>query len=343
MAFNQTSAPHIPARISVQKVMMWVLVALLPAICAHVYYFGFGILAQVLLASFWAYVFEFMGLKLRQQPLQPYLSDMSALVTAVLFALCISPVSPWWLSCVGMFFAIIVAKHLYGGIGHNVFNPAMVGFAVVLIAFPQAMSTWLAPNAIAVESLSINEVLYRVLQGKFSLEVNYDSITAATPLTEIQIGLQRGYALSEVRQSALFGDFGGIGWEWIGNWLLLGGFLLLYKRIISWHVPVAVVCGTIVFSLLFYGYDADRFLSPMQHVFSGGLILGAFFIATDPVSGCSSGKGKFIFGLGVALITLIIREFAAFADGVAFSVLLMNMTAPLIDRLTIPKPYGKKS
>jgi len=342
MKFNTTSAPHMPAPISVQKVMLWVWIALVPAIFAHMFYFGVGLVIQLVLAIAFAYLFEIISLKLRGLPLQPFVYDLSAMVTAILFALCVSPIAPWWISCVGMFFAIAVAKHLYGGIGHNVFNPAMVGFAVVLVAFPQPMSAWLAPMEIALHDLSLMDYLNVVFLQRFPENIGYDSITSATPLIAVQTGLQQGFALSEVRSDVLFGDFGGLGWEWIGNWLFLGGVLLMYKRIITWHVPAAVLMTTIAFSLPFYWYDADRFLSPLQHIFSGGLMLGAFFIATDPVSGCSSNRGKLIFGAGIAIITVLIRDFGAFPDGVAFAVLLMNMAAPLIDRLTIPKPYGQK-
>ena len=140
----------------------------------------------------------------------------------------------------------------------------------------------------------------------------------------------------------LFGDFGGLGWEWIANMYFIGGVFLVYKRIITWRIPAAVLLTTIAFSLPFNLYDADHFIGPLQHIFSGGLMLAAFFIATDPTSGCSSHKGQLIFGAGVAIMTILVREFGNYPDGVAFGVLLMNMAAPLIDRLTIPKPFGAK-
>ncbi|MCB1584073.1 MAG: RnfABCDGE type electron transport complex subunit D [Xanthomonadales bacterium] len=343
--FNTTSAPHIPSRISVQKVMLWVCLALLPAILAHVFYFGLGIVLQMILATTSAYLFEWWCLKWRKQPLKPFITDLSALVTAWLFVLCISPIAPWYVSVVGMFFAIVVAKHLYGGLGNNIFNPAMVGFAVILIAFPQSMSLWLPPSELiglsqTVEPLSFSELLNWIFSGHQQTQV--DAVTAATPLAAIQTGLQQNYSLSEITAQTIFGDFGGMGWEWIANWLFIGGLVLLYKRIITWHVPVALLVTTLVFSTPFYLFNNDVFMSPLQHIFSGGIMLAAFFIATDPTSGCSSNRGKLIFAAGVAILTVLIRNFGSFPDGVAFAILLMNMSAPLIDRLTIPAPYGKK-
>ncbi|WP_154222240.1 RnfABCDGE type electron transport complex subunit D [Marinicella rhabdoformis] len=339
-----SSAPHQRAKVSVQKVMAWVLIALLPATVAHVVYFGVGLLVQIVIATSAGMLFEFLCLRKRYATnthrIKPFLSDLSVPVTAVLFALCISPIAPWYVAVVGMFFAIVVAKHLYGGLGHNIFNPAMVGFAVILISFPQSMALWLSPWGMDQASLSVTEILSWVFRGHDGATV--DAVTAATPLSALQTGQQQGLAYSEVVTQKIFGDFGGLGWEWVANWLFIGGLVLLYKKIITWHVPVTLLVVTCVFSYLFYAYDSDTFMSPMQHVFSGGLMLAAFFIATDPTSGCSSMKGKLIFAAGVAILTVLIRQFGSFPDGVAFAVLLMNMAAPLIDQLTIPQAYGHK-
>jgi len=339
--YNTSSAPHIPSRISVQKVMLWVCLALLPATLAHWFYFGPGIFIQMVLAVSAAYLFEWWCLTWRKQPIKPFITDLSALVTAWLFALSISPIAPWYVAVVGMFFAIVVAKHLYGGLGHNIFNPAMVGFAAILIAFPQSMALWLPPSDLldTVNSNHFMAVFKLIFIGHDTQVI--DAITAATPLSAIQTGLQQSYSLSEITEQAIFGQFGGLGWEWIANWIFIGGVFLLYKRIITWHVPAAVLLTTIAFSTPFYLFNGDVFMSPQQHVFSGGVMLAAFFIATDPTSGCSSNRGKIIFGAGVAILTVLIRNFGSFPDGIAFAVLLMNMSAPLIDRLTIPLPYGK--
>ncbi len=339
--FNTQTAPHIPNKNSVTRVMVQVMLALIPAIIAYVFYFGIGILIQIILSIVFALIFEALSLKLLNKPIQLFLKDGTAFVTALLFALCISPVAPWWISLIGMFFAIVVAKHIYGGLGQNIFNPAMVGFAVVLISFPQAMSIWLAPNSLVDTNLSIFETFRVIFLSE--LPNAYDTMTQATPLDTIKTGLSQGMAISEVKASALFGDFGGLGWEWIANLYFIGGIYLIYKRIITWRVPVAVILTTLIFSLPFYIYDAGKFLSPLAHLFSGGVMLAAFFIATDPTSGCSSHKGQIYFGAGVAIMMVLVREFGNFPDGVAFGILLMNMSAPLIDKLTIPKAFGSKS
>ncbi len=344
--FNTSSAPHIPSRISVRSVMLWVCLTLLPATFAHLYFFGPGILIQLFLAVSSGYLFEWWCLKWRKQPVKPFITDLSILVTAWLFVLCISPIAPWYVAVVGMFFATVVAKHLYGGLGHNIFNPAMVAFAVILIAFPQSMSLWLPPGGFmtAAQSTSQNLDFMELIQWIFSgyASAQVDAVTAATPLSAIQTGLQQNNSLSEIIENPIFGNFGGLGWEWIANWIFIGGAVLMYKRIITWHIPAAVIMTTVAASTPFYLFNNDLFMSPQQHIFSGGIMLAAFFIATDPTSGCSSFKGKIIFGAGVAILTVLIRNFGSFPDGVAFAVLLMNMSAPLIDRLTIPNPYGKK-
>ncbi|MCX7544060.1 RnfABCDGE type electron transport complex subunit D [Marinicella gelatinilytica] len=343
---NTSGSPHIPARFSVTKVMGWVLIALIPAIFALLFYFGIGLIVQITLATLAGYLFEWWSLTWRHQPLKPFLTDLTVPVTAVLFALCLSPIAPWYVAVVGMFFAIVVAKHLYGGLGNNIFNPAMVAFATILVAFPQSMSLWLPPTGLTqfgeLQTIDWKHTLSIIFVGIQNSDLAVDAVTAATPLTALKTGLQQGFSQSEIVQGMVFGDFGGLGWEWIANWLFLGGLVLLYKRIITWHVPAAVLMTTVAISTPFYLFNADIYMSPQQHIFSGGIMLAAFFIATDPTSGCSSHRGKLIFGAGVAILTVLIRNFGAYPDGVAFAVLLMNLSAPLIDRLTIPKPYGKK-
>ena len=336
---NTESAPHIPHTTTVAKVMLTVWLALIPAMIAHVYFFGSGIIIQLTLSIVFALFFEAISLKLLNKPL--FLKDYSAFVTGILFALCISPIAPWWISFIGLFFAIVVAKHLFGGLGQNIFNPAMLGFAVVLISFPQAMSSWIPPHSISPYALSFSENLQAIFFNQFPTKVDFDTLTQATPLDLIKTGINQGLSQSEINSSVLFGDFGGLGWEWIANLYFLGGIFLIYKRIITWRVPAAVLLTTIAFSLPFNMADADHYIGSLQHIFSGGLMLGAFFIATDPTTGCSSHKGQLIFGAGVAIMTVLIREFGNFPDGVAFAVLLMNMSAPLIDRLTIPKAFGQ--
>ena len=340
-SFETGGAPHFPPHSTVARVMLQVIAALVPAIAAHAWFFGPGILVQIALATGFAVGFEALMLKIRKKSRQLFLGDFSAVLTAILFALCIPPLAPWWIALVGMLFAIVVAKHLYGGLGHNMFNPAMVGYVVVLISFPQAMTAWLPPSSIAPNSLDLGDVLIAIFSSQLPVGLNWDAITEATPLDAIRTSVASGKIIFEARQSPVFGDFGGLGWEWIANWCALGGLWLLWRRIISWHVPVTMIGSVLLLGLVTYLADPGSNPAPLQHVFSGALLIGAFFIATDPVTGCASNRGKLIFGAGVGVITLVIRRWGGYPDGVAFAVLLMNMAAPLIDRYTRPRIFGQ--
>ena len=341
VGFSSGGAPHMPPQTTVAGVMQQVVYALLPGIAAHAWYFGPGILIQIVLAIIFALTFEAIMLRLRNQPLKLFLGDYSAVVTAVLFALCIPPLAPWWISLIAMLFAIVVAKHLYGGLGNNVFNPAMVGYVVVLISFPQVMTQWLSPREIAGVAPGFITSLTAILTGAVQAPATWDAITQATPLDTLKTGLGTGLTVTEIRNAPIFGDFGGLGWEWIANWYLAGGLYLLYRRIISWQVPVALIGTVLLLSFPVYLVDPANNPVPLQHVFSGALMLAAFFIATDPVSGCTSALGRIWFGAGVGVITLVIRKWGGYPDGIAFGVLIMNMAAPLIDRYTKPRVYGK--
>lgn len=339
--FDTGGAPHFPPHSTVAGVMRQVLFALIPGIAAYCWFFGPGILVQILLSVTFAVGFEYVMLKVRNQPLKLFLGDWSAVVTAVLFALCLPPLAPWWISLTGMLFAIVLAKHLYGGLGQNPFNPAMVGYVVVLISFPQVMALWLPPTSIASHSFSLFEVLGTIFTGSLPAHLAWDTLSQATPLDAIRASLAAGRMVSEARQSAVFGDFGGLGWEWVANFYALGGLWLIWRRIISWHVPVTMIGSVVVLGLVSYLADPGSNPAPLQHVFSGALVLGAFFIATDPVSGCTSTRGRLVFGAGVGILTLVIRRWGGYPDGVAFAVLLMNMAAPLIDRYTRPRVFGR--
>jgi len=340
-SFETGGAPHFPPHSTVSRVMLEVIAALVPAIAAYTWFFGPGILVQITLAICFAVGFEALMLKIRKKPMQLFLGDYSAVLTAVLFALCIPPLAPWWIALIGMLFAIVVAKHLYGGLGHNMFNPAMVGYVVVLISFPQAMTAWLPPSSIAPNSLELGDVLITIFSGQLPGDLTWDAISEATPLDSIRTSVVSGKIISEARQSPIFGDFGGLGWEWIANWCALGGLWLVWRRIISWHVPVTMIGSVLLLGLMTYLADPGSNPAPLQHLFSGALLIGAFFIATDPVSGCASSRGRLIFGAGAGVITLVIRRWGGYPDGVAFAVLLMNMAVPLIDRYTRPRIFGQ--
>lgn len=338
--FKTGGAPHFPPHSTVARVMLQVVYALLPAVLAHAWFFGPGIFVQIVLACGFALGFEAAMLALRGKSLGLYLGDFSAVVTALLFALCVPPLAPWWIAATGMFFAIVVAKHLYGGLGHNLFNPAMAGYVVTLICFPVGMTSWLLPTEIATWQPGLGDVLWSIATGQAPGALTWDAVSGATPLDTIRTGVATGQMISEVREAPIFGDFGGLGWEWIANWYALGGLWLLWRRVISWQVPVAMIGTVLLLGTVAWLTDPGSNPAPLQHVFSGALIIGAFFIATDPVSGCASPRGRLVFGAGVGIVTLVIRRWGGYPDGVAFAVLLMNMAAPLIDRYTRPRIFG---
>jgi electron transport complex protein RnfD len=222
-----------------------------------------------------------------------------------------------------------------------VFNPAMAGYVVCLVSFPQAMTSWLPPVSIADSSPGLWHTLVAIFTGHVPQPLTWDAITMATPLDTIRTAVNSGQMISEARQSPVFGDFGGKGWEWIANWYALGGLWLMWRRVITWHVPFTMIGIVLLLGSAAWLADPGANPAPLQHVFSGALVIGAFFIATDPVSGCTSPRGRLIFGAGVGILTLVIRRWGGYPDGVAFAVLLMNMAAPLIDRYTRPRVFGQ--
>ncbi|MCK9381503.1 MAG: RnfABCDGE type electron transport complex subunit D [Sulfuritalea sp.] len=330
------NSPYFLKPASVQSVMLRVLVALLPGIAAYVWFFGAAVLVQIALASVTALAAEAVMLRLRDKPVMLFLSDGSALVTAWLIALTFPPIVPWWLTVIGVLTAIVVAKHLYGGLGQNPFNPAMVGFALMIVAYPSLMSQW--PAAGFTDFVP----QWNAIFGSREL----DAITMATPLDALRTALHTADARATVAgvlgSNATFGNVGGKGWEWVAAGYFLGGLYLLQQRIITWHMPVAFLATLFVISGGFSFYDASRFAGPGFQLFTGGAMLAAFFIVTDPVSGCTTPRGKLIFAAGIALLTWIIRTFGAYPDGIAFAVLLMNIATPLIDMYTQPPVFGHK-
>lgn len=322
--------------------MRQVLYALAPAAVAYAYFFGPGLLINMVIAALTAFATETLALRLRGRPLRLFLSDGSAAVTAVLLAFCLPPLTPWWVTVTAVVFAVGVAKHLYGGLGFNLFNPAMAGYVVALAAFPAEMTVWLPPHIgdIDYHALSLAETLHYTATGSFPAGVEADAVTQATPLTIVQTELRLMHTMSEISTNPVFGDFGGRGWEWIGNFLTFGGLWLLYRGIIRWQIPCAMLVALLVPALLHHLADAETGPSPLFHLYAGGTLLGAFFIATDPVSSAITGRGRLIYGAGIGLLTFVLRTWGKLPDGVAFAVLLMNATVPLIDRYTRPRVYG---
>lgn len=339
--FSVAGAPHTQPQNSVGRIMRQVVYGLVPALAIHVGFFGPGIILQVLLACAFALIWEALALRARKQAMRPFLTDGSALVTAMLFVLCLPPLMPWWTVAVGTFFAIVVAKHAYGGLGYNVFNPAMVGYVVVLISFPDHATRWLFPSSLLDSSVSLSDATTAILFGELPIHLTWDAISQATPLDTLKTETGQGFMVTEISRSPIFGAIGGTGWEWIALAYLLGGLFLLWQRVITWEVPVALIATLATAALPLYLLAPQTYLPPLQQLAHGGILLGAFFIATDPVSGCTTSKGRVIFGAGVALITIAIRAWGNYPDGIAFGVLIMNMAAPLIDRYTQPRVFGR--
>jgi electron transport complex protein RnfD len=320
--------------------MLKVLLALIPAIAAYVWVFGGGILVTLALASATALGAEALMLKLRNRPIKPFLLDGSALLTAWLLALSLPPLAPWWLVVVGTAFAIVIAKQLYGGLGYNPFNPAMVGYAVLLISFPVLMTHWPAPLELAHAKLSFAEQAQYIFAGVLPAGTQVDAVSMATPLDYLKTQLTLHRQVQDVATAEQFGYLGAKGTEFVTAAYLLGGLYLLQQRIISWHLPSAFLAVLAVMSGAFYLADASHFANPAFHLFTGASMLSAFFIITDPVSGPTTPKGKLVFAGGVAVLTYLIRVYGGYPDGMAFSVLLMNMCVPLIDAWTQPRVFG---
>ncbi len=330
--------PYLTANVSVRRVMLQVLAALVPGIAAYAWLIGPIVLVQLGIATAAALIAEAAMLRLLNRPLALFLGDGSAIVTAWLIALAFPPLAPWWLIVVGVFFAIVVAKHLYGGLGQNPFNPAMVAFAVCIVSFPALMSQWPPAN--------LHTAFADQLALVFGQVPRIDAVTGATPLDALKTALKLSEGQSTVREitadTAIFGRIAGHGWEWVSLGYLLGGVWLWQRKVITWHLPLSFIGGIAVISGALWLINPAQFADPLFHLFSGGSMLGAFFIVTDPVSGSTTPRGKLIFGFSAGLLAYIIRVFGGYPDGVAFAVLLLNLCVPLIDLYTQPPIFGMK-
>lgn len=342
MEFQRREAPYLIPEVSVSSMMLQVLAALVPAAIAHVWFFGPGFIFNLLIATGFAVAGEAAMLGLRKRGPETGLADYSALVTGALLAFALPSLTPWWVTATGALFAVVVAKHLYGGLGFNIFNPAMAGYVVILVAFPMHLNLWVAPRMgdLDYQQLTILQTLQFTLTGGLPDSISFDAISRATPLDVMKSGLNNARTASEIRAIPIMGDFGGRGWEWIGNFLAIGGFWLMIRKIIRWQIPVGVGLGLLVPATIMYMIDPGSHASPGFHLFGGATILCAFFIATDPVSAATSPKGRFVYGIGIGLIIYCVRRWGSYADGVAFAVLLMNMAVPAIDYLTRPHIIG---
>jgi electron transport complex protein RnfD len=331
MSLPRITSPHARGNNRTQRVMLLVVAACVPGALTLSWFFGIGTLVNLVLASLLALAFEAVLLAMRGRAPGFFLRDGSALVTAILLALALPPYAPWWLTMVAVGFAIVFGKQLYGGLGQNPFNPAMLGYVVVLISFPAHMTSWPAPHSVAA---------WEGVQQIFGLAVLPDGWSQVTALDSLKIN--KSLTMQELwAANPAFGSFGGKAVEWVNLAFLLGGLFLLQRKVISWHAPAGMLIALALMSLLFWnGSGSDSNGSPLFHLLTGATMLGAFFIVTDPVSGATSNRGRLLFGAGVGILVYVIRTWGGYPDGVAFAVLLMNLAAPTIDYYSRPRTYG---
>ena len=335
MALLTLSSPHLTGPMRTSEIMRWVIIFTLPGLALQTYFFGWGNLHNVLWCAMVAILCEAAVMRIRKRPVGFYIKDYSALVTAVLLGLALPPFAPWWISLVATSFAILFGKHLYGGMGYNPFNPAMAGYALVLISFPVAMTTsWAMPTTLLEHPPGLAQTL-SVIWEQTALP---DAFSGATPLDIYKHEIAYSTA-EEVTTNPAFGGFVSLGWEWVNLAFLLGGVGLVLLKIIAWHTPVSVIAG-LALPAIVLGWDADQYTPLSLHLLSGATMLGAFFIATDPVSSSTTKLGRMIYGFGIGLLTYIIRTWGSYPDAIAFAVLLMNFAVPFIDVYTQPRTYG---
>lgn len=320
--------------------MQQVLIALVPVAATELWLFGWGILINLVLASLVALGAEALALKLRNRPLTPALGDYSALVTAWLFALSVPATLPWWLSLIGVGFAILVVKQLYGGLGYNPFNPVAAAYVLLLVSWPLYMTIWPNPVLAGGHMPTLAEALGIIFQGQLPTGMGLDALTGATPIDELRNQLKQNQDLGTILQGPVWGLLGGRAWEWIGLSALAGGLWLIYRRVISWHIPVSMLLALFLFAMAFHTWDPSQYPTGLLHIFSGAAIFGAFFIATDPITAATTKRGQLVYGALIGILVYLIRTWGGYPDGVAFGVLLMNLAAPTIDRYTKPRVMG---
>ena len=302
-----SSTPHIRSKESVQSIMRDVIIALVPATAAGIYYFGLRALILIVAAIISAVFFEWLYEKITRKPVT--INDLSAVVTGLLLAMNLPASAPVWVAIVGSAFAIIFAKQLFGGLGQNFINPALAGRAFLLASYPTEMTTWVVPNGLAA-----------------------DAATYATPLAQLKNG-----TLDASLGQLVMGQVGGTIGETCAIALIIGGIYLLYKHVISWKIPVIYIATVFI---LFAVIGRHGMRMPVQEIFAGGVMLGGIFMATDYASSPVTPKGQVIFAVGAGLLTYLIRTFGGYPEGVSYSILIMNCCVPLIERFTEPTIFG---
>lgn len=305
--FVVSGTPHVRSKESIQSIMRDVIIALVPATAAGIYYFGLRALILIVAAIISAVFFEWLYEKITKKPVT--INDLSAVVTGLLLAMNLPASAPVWVAIVGSAFAIIFAKQLFGGLGQNFINPALAGRAFLLASYPTEMTTWVVPNGLAA-----------------------DAATYATPLAQLKNG-----ALDASLKQLVMGQVGGTIGETCAIALIIGGIYLLYKHVISWKIPVIYIATVFI---LFAVIGRHGMHMPLQEIFAGGVMLGGIFMATDYASSPVTPKGQVIFAVGAGLLTYLIRTFGGYPEGVSYSILIMNCCVPLIERFTEPTIFG---
>lgn len=322
-----SASPHIHSDRTSRKLMYDVVIALVPAFLVSLYLFGISAFIVTAVAIISCLFFEFVIQKYILKT-NTTISDGSALLTGILLAFNLPSNIPVWMIIVGSLVAIGIAKLSFGGLGFNIFNPALVARVFLLVSFPVQMTSWPSPV--------VNNTSFA------------DAVTGATPLGIVKEGLQYGETMTELSSkipslSELFlGISGGSIGEMSGLALLLGGIYLLVRRVISWHIPVTMLLTIAVMTGIFWLVDPLHYADPLFHLFAGGAILGAFFMATDLVTSPVTRKGMVIFAVGIGAITVVIRLFGAYPEGVSFAILIMNALVPLINKYFKPRRFGEK-
>jgi len=309
-SFLVSSSPHIRSGETTQRIMLDVIIALMPALIAGVFYFGFRALTVTVVSVIFAVITEAVMQKILGKPIT--INDLSATVTGILLAFNVPVTAPLWMVAIGSIFAIAVVKHCFGGLGHNFMNPALAARAMLLASWPVRMTTWVAPGA--------------------------DAVSTATPLAIVKNGAEAaGQVLPDI-WSLFIGNVGGCIGETSALALLIGGIYLIYRGVISYRIPVTYIGTVAVLAFLFSGFDPAM---AVYHIFAGGLFLGAIFMATDYSTSPMTAKGQIIMGIGAGILTSVIRFYGGYPEGVSYSILLMNLATPLIDRYTMPRKFGE--
>jgi len=337
------AGPYAHERTSVSRIMVLVVLALLPATLFSLWQFGWPAIFLFLITVGTCLIAEAACLRAAEKPLRPSLLDGSALLTGWLLAMSLPPWAPWWIGVLGGLIAIVVAKQVFGGIGQNLFNPAMVARVALLISFPAELTRYVAPAPLFspqapgfVDGLGIT----------FGLN-GPDMVTGATLLGQVRTELGQGHTLPDILPgiyqpwSDAVGTLAGSMGETSALLLLLGGLFLLSQRVITWHIPVATIATLALAATLMNLYDPAHYPDALYHLVGGATLLAAFFIATDPVTSPISPRGQLIFGAGLGVLIYSIRTWAAYPEGVAFAILLMNTCTPLIDHYVRPRVYGR--